>query len=50
MGREGVDVRAGGGARFVGAVRTVAGVVVDLAKGESDGRVRDAGELVFLVV
>lgn len=38
------EVRAGGGAGLVGAVRAVAVVVVDGAEWDCDGWVRDAGE------
>lgn len=50
FGRESVEVGAGGGARFVGAVGAVAAVVVDLAQAELDCRVGDAGEVIFALV
>lgn len=50
LGGEGVDEGAGGGARFVRAIWTVTGVVVDAAHGNLNGRIADAGELVLVLV
>lgn len=48
--REGVDVGAGSGARFVGAIGAVARVVVDLAQAQLDCSIGDTKELILVLV
>jgi hypothetical protein len=50
FGRQRIEVGAGSGARFVGAVGAIAGVVVDLIQAQLDCSVRDAGEFIFVLI